>query len=82
MNRLRQLRAHLSVAAVPVAFGPKDGPADAEELALIKEVEEYNTPQITNVVATYPAQKTNIGLVAMGCEVVSQQTALLSIANH
>ena len=63
-SRLRRVARHVTGSAVtaPVAFGPPDGPAEGDELALLEEVLEYNTPQITNVVATYPAQKTNLGL--------------------
>lgn len=59
--RLSRVASHV-VTSCPVAFGPPDGPATADELALLKDVLMYNSPQITNVVATYPAQKTNLGL--------------------
>jgi len=60
-ERLRSVTSHM-VSSSPVAFGPAEGEATAEELKLLDEVCDYNTPQITNVVATYPAQKTNLGL--------------------
>ena len=33
-----------------------------EELAIIKELENYDTPTITNVVATYPGKATCLSL--------------------